>query len=428
MKELKNLNEEERLSITLGCEPFYLRHKEPKELQGVYQHLCEYIDKKYRPSIWVFLCATVAPVKYGMTGSIFSLNKNDYSTVNNLLGKKGVKVSYVGCKHVLEILDNLGYITLYKGFYDAFDKVSVKSCFVINRKLKVLLENTNIKKVNPIIPVETLVELRNSNTDELITELSKLRGINDKRDLVKSYNKLLRTFDLRCKSYRVSAIYKRVFTDDLSSHGRWYSLGCLQTTKSKYREFITINGYKTTEIDIRQMHPRILMTLDGTSLPMSWEPYADITDVVGGEYKIARKLSKFAMMCIINAKNECSAKSAIWKAYSDDMKKEEGKRSFKGLTIRKGDLNSIVKKLKEHNSHISHWFNQERLWAILQHYDSEITAYIIERFVRLGKCILPWHDSYVVSHKDSKLLIDTMREAWEHILGTTDNFFYDIEF
>ena len=65
---------------------------------------------------------------------------------------------------------------------------------------------------------------------------------------------------------------------------------------------------------------------------------------------------------------------------------------------------------------------------MLQHYDSEIASLIIDKFIKLGKCILPWHDSFVVQVSDRDLLIHIMREAWESVLGKRDNCFYDIEF
>lgn len=423
MINLKDLSVEERTLITIGCEPFYIGFKQDSKLKPVYNKLIKYLPTNHSKELWVFITATINPIKYDLGGSLFSLRKEDYAVANKI---NNSKISYVRCKRVVEILEKEGYITFYKGFYDHDTSTSLKSCFIIEDKLRLLFNGVNISKIGRPRPLESYIELRDAKTKELITELSKLSGVKSKRELVKAYNDLLLTFDIRCKSFKVSVVYKRVFTDNLSLHGRWYTQGSFQTTESYLRKFITINGVKTTEVDFRQMHPRILMELDGVVKPMSWEPYADIQDVVGGDNKAARTLSKFAMMCLLNCEKINTAKSALYKIYSDDLKSTNS--LFKNLKLEKGSINIIFNRLIDKNKSISHWFGKEGLWAILQHYDSEIAAYIIDRFVKLGKCILPWHDSFVVAVCDRGLLIDTMREAWEFVLGSRHNCFYDVEF
>ncbi|AGH32185.1 hypothetical protein VPHG_00118 [Vibrio phage 11895-B1] len=422
MIELKNLSQEERTLITIGCEPFYISYKMDNQLKPIHDHLMQYFPSNHKKEVWVFICASVNPIKYNLQGSLFSLRKENYTTANK---KNNTSISYVKCKRVVETLDQLGYITLYKGFYDHYKDLSLKSCFIIQHKLVNLFDSVNISRIGRPRPVETFIELRDSSSDELITELSKLRGIKGKRDLVKRFNELLLKFDIRCKLHPVCAVYKRVYTDDLLSHGRWYSQSSLQTTESSFRKYLTINGYKTTEVDFRQQHPRILLDLDCISKPMSWEPYVDIKDLTeeGDETNQSRSLSKMAMMCLLNADTLRSAKSALWKHY-DKFKQTH----YNNVSIKEGIINKIFDRLVEKNKDIAHWFGKEGLWKILQHYDSEIAAFIIEKFISMGKCILPWHDSFVVVRQDRDLLIDTMREAWKHVLGSNKNCFYDIEF
>lgn len=426
MRNLKDLTIEERTLITIGCEPFYINYVQDNKLKGVHNHLMELFPQNHKKEVWVFITSAINPIKFNLSGSLFSMRKADYTTANS---KHNKNISYVKCKRVVERLDELGYIEFFKGFYDAENNVSLKSCYLIKDKLISLFDSVDILRAGRPRPVETFIELRDPATDELITELSKLRGIKDKRELVKRYNTLLSKFDIRCKSHPVCAIYKRVFTGDLTKHGRWYSQSSLQTTRSEFRKFLTINGFRTTEIDFKQMHPRILMTLDKVYKPMSWEPYADISDITkdltGGNE--SRLLSKLAMMCLLNADNLKSAKSALFKIYVDDASKKEDKL-FANLTLGKGTISEVFNRLIEVNSQISHWFGKEDLWAILQHYDSEIAAYIIEKFIELDKCILPWHDSFVVQVEDRNLLIDIMKEAWGHVLGDTRNCFWDVEF
>lgn len=423
MMNLKDLSIEERTLITIGCDPFYIGFTQDNKLKPVHNELMKHFPSNHKKEVWVFISAAISPIKNNLSGSIFSMRKEDYTTANK---RNKSTIGYVKCKRIIDKLDELGYITFYKGFYDHNESVSLKSCFIIKDKLRNLFDKVNIDKIGNPLPIETYVELKDSKTKEVITELSKLKGIKNKRALVKRYNELLLKFDIRCKSHRVSAVYKRVFTDLFDLHGRWYSLGSFQTTSSSLRPFITINGVKTTEVDFRQMHPRILMELDGIKKPMLWEPYDDISDITGGCKKEARLLSKFALMCLLNCESVNKAKSALFKFYSDDKNRE--KRVVPTLNLPKGSINIIFERLLSKNKEISHWFGKEKLWAVLQHYDSEIASYIIDKFIKLGKCILPWHDSFVVQAGDRGLLIDTMREAWEKVLGKRDNCFYDVEF
>ena len=425
MINLEELSVEERTLITIGCEPFYISFKEDNKLKPVHNYLMQYFPTNHKKEVWVFICSAINPIKKGLTGSLFSLRKENYTTANKI---NNSKISYVKSKRVVERLDELGFITMYKGFYDHYNNTSIKSCYTITDKLVTVFDSVNIARIGNPRPVATFIELRDSGTGDLITELSKLRGIKSKRELVERYNKLLATFDIRCKAFPVCAVYKRVFTDNLKSHGRWYTQSNLQTTRSDFRKYLTIGGMCTTEVDYKQMHPRILMELDNVYKPMSWEPYTDIKDITeeGSSTNQSRTLSKLAMMCLLNADDLSKAKSALWKIYSDDKDSENS--DFKNLTLRKGSLNKIFERLIEKNKEISHWFGKERLWAILQHYDSEIAAFIIEKFVNLGKCILPWHDSFVVAQCDRDLLIESMREAWLVVLGSNKNCFYDVEF
>jgi len=417
---LKDLSPEDRTLITIGCEPFYIGFNENKKLIPVHNHFMKYLPSNHKKEVWVFITSAINPIKKGLSGSMFSLRKANYTKANEL---NGSKISYVKCKRVVETLDKLGYINLYKGFFDLETNTSLKSCYTITDRLIEVFDKVDMERVGRPLPVATFIELRDSKTGDLITELSKLRGIKNKRELVVKYNKVLEAFDIRCKMHPVCAVYKRVFTDCLDKHGRWYTQSCLQTTRSEFRKHITINGMKTTEVDFKQMHPRILMEIDKVYKPMSWEPYCCIKDILGegDDTNSSRLLSKYAMMCLLNSKDIKTAKAALFKIFSE-------KSEFKGIRLGKGDITKIFDRLIEKNENIAHWFGKEDLWAMLQHYDSEIAAYVINVFTNLSKCVLPWHDSFVVSVNDRDLLIQTMRDGWKEVLGDNRNCFYDIEF
>lgn len=421
---MKHMSEEERTLITISCEPFFLHYKKNNLVKDVFEELSEYTDCKSSKEVWTVVTALCQSYAKGMNGSLFPLNKNSYIK-DNKTNPQGI--SYRKCIRVLNSLEENGYIEVYKGFYDHFKSVSVLSCIRPTSKLDSLFEGKVLKHTITQISDYLLVELRDSKSGELVTSTEKLRGIQGKRSLVKNMNKVLSSYDIRCKSVPVSASYKKVFTDSFELHGRWYSFGGLQTSRSYLRKYITINGVKTTEVDFKQMHPRLLMCLEGTYEGMDYDPYGDLSEILKCDKDTARKFSKLALMCLINAESLSKAKSAIFKKYKDDVS-SGGDSTFRNIKMEKGTVNKVVDRLCELNKSISHYFGTPKLWAKLQYLDSQIASYIIERFVTLGKCILPWHDSFVVSVHDRDLLIDTMREGWEFVMGTRKNCFYDIEF
>lgn len=424
MIDLKTLSREERTLLTIRCEPFYIGFTENKVLSKVHSKLMENFHPNHKKEVWVFLTACSQALRYGSDGSMFSLRKENYTSANK---RNGSNISYVKCKRVVETLDKMGLIVLCRGFYDHYSQTSAKSCFIMNKELIGMFDQTNLKRFGNPRPVSSYVELRDSVTKELILDMHKLRSLSHKKELVRRYNEFLLLFDIRCKGHKVCTVYKRVFTDDVDQHGRWYSMSTFQTARSYLRQYITIDAIKTTEIDFRQMHPRLLLSLSGVYKPMSWEPYVDIQDLVGGEEGASRKLSKDALMCLINAESESKARSAFCKGFLDDCEKEYKERRYKGCNI-SNKVDMIFMRLKMHNHEIAHWFGKEKLWAMLQHYDSSIAEIILEKFMLLGKCCLPWHDSFVVEIGDRDLLIETMRDAWKQVLGDDKNCFYDIEF
>ncbi len=427
MIDMKGLTREERTLITITCEPFYIGYKVVNSFKKIHSELLGNFLPNHKKDLWVFITACSQALRHNLEGVMFTLNKNNYAKANKL---NGSKLSYVKCKRIVQEMHDLGYITFYKGFYDHKAGLSVRSCFIINDKLKAMFDRVDFKRFGNPRPIETLVEIRDSETDMLITSLSKLRGIKSKRALVKQYNEFLTGFDIRCKSRKACAVYKRVFTDSLDKHGRWYSQSTLQTTKSYLRKSITIDGYSTTEVDYMAQHPRILLELSGIKKPMSWQPYVDITDILKCDAKVARKFSKIALLCLLNSKSVGVAKSALWKHYEDDMKKSKEDRVFGSCKFEKGGkgITKIFDRLIEHNHEISHWFGKEDLWAILQHYDSQMVAHVLTAFMEEGKCCLPWHDSFIAERKDQDFLIECMRNAWKEVLQTNHNCFYDIEF
>lgn len=424
MIELESLSREERTLITIQCESFFLSYTEVKAFNPIHKKLLPYCKRVNSKELWLFITACAKALKYGNSGSQLSLRSQDYTDAS----KKAKKVSYRKTLKVINIMEEQGFITMYKGFFDANTDTSIKSCFIIKEALLELFEGVNVEKFGTKRDPMDMVEIRDSATKEQITELSKLRGVKNARDLVMRFNNNLQKHDIRIKGRKAVTVFKRIYANDLKGAGRWYSFNGFQTASKLLRPFITINGQKCTEIDFAQIHPRILYTLEGISKPMQFEPYSVIKGVVSGESKYTRRFLKMALMCLLYAKSEKSAMSALRKKLEDDQKKEPELQVYKTVKVGMGGYKRIFIELRKTNSEIEHWFYKKDLWTLLQHYDSSILAEILERGIGDNIPMLPWHDSVVVSVDDRDYLIDTMRYAWEKIMGTKINCFYTIEF
>ena len=117
MINLEELSIEERTLITIGCEPFYIGFKKDNKLKPIHDYLMKYFPTNHKKELWVFISSAINPIKKGLTGSLFSLRKDNYTRANKI---NESSISYVKCKRVVETLDEMGYITLYKGFYNLF--------------------------------------------------------------------------------------------------------------------------------------------------------------------------------------------------------------------------------------------------------------------------------------------------------------------
>ncbi len=422
MINLLEMSKEDRTLITIQCESFFLQYEETKAFTPVFKELIPLCKRTDKNEVWLFITACAKALKYDNTGSQFSLRASDYTEASK--GRK--KVSYRKAMRVIDVMEEHGYIKMYKGFYDHDSSTSIKSCFIMTEKILTLFEDINVKKFGTKRDPMEMVEIRDMETKQRITDLSKLRGIKGARDLVLRFNNHLQQFDIRIKGRKSVTVFKRVYCDDLNGAGRWYSFNGFQTASKLLRPKITINGVQCTEIDYAQIHPRILYTLEGVAKPFNFEPYYVPSGVVLGDEKPVRRFLKMAMMCLLYAKSKRSAIQALQYKLKEDEALED--RKYESVKIGLGGYGCLFSALESNNSEIKHWFYKKGLWAMLQSYDSKILADILERGIDDGIPMLPWHDSVVTTKGNRDYLITSMKCAWVNVLGTDINCFYSVEF
>lgn len=422
MLELRYLTEKERINISIQCEPFFLVSKETKQFKCIHQTLLPLVGRKYTKELWLVITAIVKAVKYGNSGTRFSLNKRHYVSANKIHKQK---LSLDRTKKVLDVLDKEGYITYYKGF-KVNDSFRMTTCLMITERLLQIINVENAKKFGLKRDPLSYIEIKDKDNKKILLSVRDFRGYSTVTKWMEKYNNLLARHVVHIpdvdtgEMVKCSTVYKRIFSGDLESAGRLYAMGSFQVKKSELRKFMTINNKPTTEVDYCNIHPRMLYTLEGIGLKDEWDAYCiPSLKWVCEDKKALRTFFKGAYLSILFSEDKEEAiKSVLQKANKSNTINIKNKQ----------DAEKVVDEVLYKNKPISHYFFKDRLWAKLQNMDSRLATFIIDRHTKLEKVCLGWHDSFVVLKEGRDFLIESMREAWYSMFGTYMNFKYDIEF
>ena len=158
--------------------------------------------------------------------------------------------------------------------------------------------------------------------------------------------------------------------------GRFYG-GWWQSLPSIYRPHITIDDYKTVEVDYSTMSLRLLYAREGKKIPLSRDMY-DLGLKGSGEYlKTARKLIKVFINAILNdSKGNFRLNAA----------------DYKKLKLTHKELTELVNK---HHQPIKHHFGTG-VGLELMYLDSILAERLMEWFTYNNVILLPIHDSFII--------------------------------
>lgn len=415
-KKLKELSDQEVTRLEVSCSSFYLSYSKTNQFQKQVNEILAFTGNSYKEEVWLIVTALVRSKRQNNHNTKFSLNKNSYTEAR----KKGFKFSYTKTRRLLEILEEAGYLTVYLGDKTSHVKRRRTSIITFHYKFSSMFDKKVVDN-NIMLSYNSPVEIRDSITKEILSD-TKITNIKALKEEVNDYNALLNNTEIRVFDVSCGVLYKRIFSDNMNSGGRWYS-GEFQTIKSSYREHILFDGEKTVEVDVESIHPSIIGCLQGVKLPEDFKPYECYQDFKGDPIQL-RKLFKQALMCMLYANSKRQAKSSLFDKYIQD--KNEGGVKYGTIKLNKGDINKIFDALTEHNNFLSDRLYIKDSWRELQFLDASICRVVINSFVEKGLPILAYHDSWVVSESNKNLLIDVMKKAWKEVLGTDMNFKFKI--
>lgn len=416
MIELQYLTEEEKVKISVRSEPVFLVAKKHKVFHPLFNTVSKNIPNNCHTEVWMVLTCILKALKYNMSGARISLNKNHYTYANKVHNQRLYKPRV---DKVLEILDNEGYITFYKG-YRISDENKMTTTIFPTQKFMQCVDVEKVKryaaKRDPLAYVEVKDKVDGGT---VMLSLKDFRGYSILSKQQEKYNKLLSEADVTIEiggvETKCGLVYKRVFFRDLEGAGRFYACGKFQVLKSETRCSIKISGQQTTEKDYANLHPRMLYTMENIELSCDWDAYS-----IEGVSASRDFIKKAYLALLFSSKYESAVKS-ILKTATTEHKLDSGIRNKK-------DAEHFISKVKEKNEVIWKYFFQEDLWSKLQHMDSRLASHVIYKFTEDGEVCLGWHDSFVVRKQYGGKLERYMEEAWYNVFGTYKNFKITTEF
>lgn len=424
MIELISLSWRDRVDISIKCENFYLQSKRVAKFNPLHKKLSNLVGVGYTKELWVFITAACKAVKYECMGSKFPLSKERYYEANK---KYNLHVSHTKMKELLLKLEEVGLITVYRGFKDIDSGWSMSSCFLMSGSLVSMIPEDVVKRYALIRQPDDYVKIKDYTRKTYITDTRGHAGIRMIMEDMARFNNFLSeqviTLDGEVKKFT----YIRIFADNLNGAGRYYTCNGFMNYESYLRETITINGESVTEVDMCNLHPMCIYTLKGVKLPDVWDAYSIDDKILSDSCrKQLRSLAKKAMMCCLYSETRDDALKSLYFEYNKN--KYDGGAYDKVFIKSKEDCDLILKHLELKHDRIADWFYQPNGWKKLQNVDSRLCSYIVNQMVYRKEVCLPYHDSWVVCKRNKDLLISLMEESWINLFGNNVNFKYDIEF
>lgn len=200
---------------------------------------------------------------------------------------------------------------------------------------------------------------------------------------------------------------RRIFSrDSWEMNGRFYG-GFWQQIGSDYRKDIYLNNTPAVEVDFKGLHAAILAARKGI---VTTEDRYDLGKIICDrlDIKQQRKVVKLLVLAAVNAKDRKSAYGAFRQAQPAGTVEK---------TLTNDELDNLLDAFIKRHPYLEDGICSDK-GIRLMNIDSQITSFIINKFVELDKPILSVHDSYIVCHDDADFLRNCMTEASIEVMGT----------
>ena len=197
-------------------------------------------------------------------------------------------------------------------------------------------------------------------------------------------------------------ILRRIFSNNnIKLGGRFYG-GWWQSLPSKFRHHITIDGYKTSEVDFSTMSLRLLYAKEKIAVPDDRDLYDIGLKGSISCIKKRRKLIKKFTNAIINDE------------------KGHFRLSNSELKELKLSHNELKSKVYNHHQPILKYFGTG-IGLSLMYTDSIIAEDVMLSFLKQGIIVLPIHDSFIIRCSYELSLEAQMKLSFNKIVNATTN-------
>lgn len=213
------------------------------------------------------------------------------------------------------------------------------------------------------------------------------------------------------------------FKGDWSHHGRFYHP--LSEWKIEHRKRLVVNGHPTVELDFKALHIQLLYASFTGNL-YAGDPYKIPVEPYTLDARYGRALGK--LVCNVGAINCDSTTTAVhavnaalngYNFESQSFQKSRYDDLAKWLRDNGISINRLVIESFVSYHHPISGYLLDGNGLLLQRMDSLICVRVLERFLRNGLWIVPFHDSFRVAIQHERLLRDTMKEAFEAETGVS---------
>lgn len=435
------MTEQQMYSINLQCVRSYLFYHESKYYKKLIDQVSEHTNDKWSEAVRWWISNSARAIKKKANGIVFSLDLHTYTR-----SKQGI--GYRKVKSLVDFLESKAYIDIYKGYVKSYkmhkgklipDDV-VPSCMIFRERTKEMWKGVNTSyNLWKDLEDNDLAIIRNRETKEVISSRGH-KGFKSIKSEVKSMNELLSGCEITFDDKPIADVaYRRIFSGDLESGGRLYTLGGgVQLLPQNIRaSSLKIDGEPVVELDYSCIHPNICYQLmfntDGFNIydvmGKDFSPYdADLSFLkvdgklkkewekkTGNPHNPVRQLAKLAILIGMNSNDMNSAAWTLGNKVKLDRSKPIEDQEFYAL-VGQTDYSSVLLAVRQHNDFISeHFFSDAGI--MLQSIDSKIMMRIVGAMGAKGHSVLAYHDSCLVKASAEKDLWDAMYSAWEAVLG-----------
>lgn len=185
--------------------------------------------------------------------------------------------------------------------------------------------------------------------------------------------------------------FRRIFTDEDGRGGRLYGRW-VQNVPSTLRQYLTIDGRPTTELDYSNMQLVLLYAMAGKTVPEG-----DLYQIDGQN----RDLMKTVLTASVGVATKDEALGAL------------RRKLVEANLAREGRAEALYDAFWHYHRRVyPHGDGAEALWGKLQYADSQIALRVLRYLLEQGIVAVPIHDSFIVQAQHWEKLHAAMQAAW----------------